>query len=223
MDGTDAQLEDHPRSPRKLGERGDPGDSGGEDTPVSATILQRCIQDRSTDLPELADLLNLAPHSVYPYLNDRPLRWEQFRAIFRRCTDPRVRRAFLGDLLPGLGIIATEVDAPMDVDGDGDVDTDDALQSALDAAASASASARSVFDSAASRAPLIAPADLAGLNDLLGEVITQAVMARRILNYLAEQRPRPRQARARVRPLPGAGAPAYAASHNGHGKTGGRR
>jgi len=104
-----------------------------EETPMSADVLQRLNQDGVLTIDTMADLFNIQPHSAYPYLVDREMRYGHVRTLCRRSKDPRIPAAIYNDLTTGTGFTVVYIDAPLDVDGDGDVDTDDVLGHAISA------------------------------------------------------------------------------------------
>jgi len=103
------------------------------DVPVSAGLLQSLAQAGAVTIHGLADAWNMQPHSIYPYLTDRDMRYGQMRTLYRRARDPRIQAAFHADLMAGTGWTAIFIDAELDIDGDGDVDSDDVLTHAIDA------------------------------------------------------------------------------------------
>jgi hypothetical protein len=104
-----------------------------EETPMSADVLQRLNQDGVLTIDAMADLFNIQPHSAYPYLMDREMRYSHLRTLCRRSCDARVAGAFYSDLMAGTGWSAIYIEADLDIDGDGDVDTDDVLGHAIKA------------------------------------------------------------------------------------------
>ena len=104
----------------------------GDETPMSAHVLDQLQRDRAVTLEQLAGLWSIAPHSIYPYFVDREMTYSKLRTLFRHAEDDRVRDRILADLLPGSGYVATRAQPHLDRNGDGDVDSRDAVDAMIE-------------------------------------------------------------------------------------------
>ncbi len=104
-----------------------------EDVSMSCGILQRLNQTGAITIAQLADEWGIEPHSAYPYLTDREMRYGQTRSLYRHARDRRIQEAIHNDLMQGTGWSAVYIEADLDFDGDGDVDVDDVLGHAIGA------------------------------------------------------------------------------------------
>lgn len=158
-----------------------------EDTPVSAGIVQQLQQIGAVTIRGLADDWNIEPHSVYPYLTDRDMRYGQVRTLYRRAKDRRIQEAFHADLMQGTGWTAVYIDAELDIDGDGDVDTDDALGHAINGLEKYVSLLQEIRSS--NRCP-----NLTELARLKAGVLQGVVTAERCAQHIADAHGRRRQA-----------------------------
>lgn len=103
---------------------------------MSANVLDEVLSLRPAPilLEQLADLINVKPHSFYPYLSHRELAYSQLRTFIRRSGCVELQREFFNDLFGGTGWTATYTPASLDVTGDGEIDTRDALKKGAKAA-----------------------------------------------------------------------------------------
>ena len=99
---------------------------------MTAGLLQRLIEAGHTSVAELADLLCIEPHSVYPYLAHRDMRVSQLRTLIRGAKSVAVREAVLCSLFAGTEVVALDP-ADLDADGDGVIDARDAMHAAIEA------------------------------------------------------------------------------------------
>jgi hypothetical protein len=157
-----------------------------EDTPVSVGLLQRVQSEGAVTIRGLADMWSIEPHSVYPYLTNREMRYGQMRTLYRRARDRRIQEAFHADLMQGTGWTAVFIDADLDFDGDGDVDTDDVMAHAIDALGKL---AKYLETLRATNKP-----DMALLGQLTQRVIQGVVTSERCAQHIADAHSRRRQA-----------------------------
>jgi len=164
-----------------------------EETPMSADVLQKLNQDGALTIDELGDLFNIRPHSAYPYLCEREMRYSQIRTLCRRANDPRIPAAFFNDLMAGTGWSAIYIEAELDFDGDGDVDTDDVLGHAIKALAHLSRYLSEVQHGG--------DIDLRRLASLKQSVMQSVVTSQRAAAHMYESQTRDRSRRKKARPF----------------------
>lgn len=160
-----------------------------------AQTLQRLVNDKLTNVREIAELTGVASSTVYRWLSGESIPdFETVRMLVRQLPNNEAKEAIITTFVAGTPYRTFHVDADLDVNQDGAIDLNDALDASINSVKSASDSLTSIRLNCNDESEVRHGASQAVTS--LDEAIRQCATAQQVLVHLVEE-----NRRRKARPL----------------------